>query len=221
MLEKMDAFFAVRLDGYDEHMRTTIEGAGEFYPYTASLLPKTRGASVLDLGCGTGLELEEYYRLNGAAAITGIDLSLEMLCALRKKFPGRELTLLHGSYFDLPLGSNRFDAAVSVESLHHFPAAQKLKLYRRVHAALKRNGWFILTDYFAESEALEKKYFADMERMRQEQGLSDGEFYHYDTPLTVAHERETLLQAGFSRVDILKSWGATYTLRAARAPASV
>ena len=49
-LERMDAFFAARVDGYDEHMRTTIEGAADFYAYTASLLPMGGGEKVLDLG---------------------------------------------------------------------------------------------------------------------------------------------------------------------------
>lgn len=57
MLEKMDAFFANRLAGYDEHMLTAIQGAEEFYPFTAALLPMEAGCEVLDLGCGTGLEL--------------------------------------------------------------------------------------------------------------------------------------------------------------------
>ena len=38
-LEKMDDFFAARIDGYDEHMKRDIEGASGFYAYTASLLP--------------------------------------------------------------------------------------------------------------------------------------------------------------------------------------
>ena len=42
------------------------------------------------------------------------------------------------------------------------------------------------------------------------------EFYHYDTPLTVEHEKEALLAAGFSDVKVLKNWGHTYTLRAIR-----
>ena len=57
MLETMENFFAARLQGYDEHMKTEIEGAKEFYCYTASLLPRQQGARILDLGCGTGLEL--------------------------------------------------------------------------------------------------------------------------------------------------------------------
>lgn len=39
MLEKMDEFFCRRLDGYEEHQLNAIEGAREFYPFTASLLP--------------------------------------------------------------------------------------------------------------------------------------------------------------------------------------
>ena len=39
-LEKMDDFFAARVDGYDDHMKTNIDGASDFYAYTASLLPK-------------------------------------------------------------------------------------------------------------------------------------------------------------------------------------
>ena len=54
-LEQMNDFFAARVDGYDEHMRTTIEGASDFYAYTASLLPAEPGVRVLHLGCGTGL----------------------------------------------------------------------------------------------------------------------------------------------------------------------
>ena len=63
-LEKMDDFFAARIDGYDEHMKRDIEGASGFYAYTASLLPSADGSRVLDLGCGTGLELEEYFAVN-------------------------------------------------------------------------------------------------------------------------------------------------------------
>ena len=86
MLEKMNDFFKNRLESYDEHMLTEIEGAKEFYPYTAALLPMKYGANVLDLGCGTGLELEYYFALNGKASVVGIDLSPDMLTVLKRKF---------------------------------------------------------------------------------------------------------------------------------------
>ena len=68
MLEKMGAFFDARLNGYEEHQLNCIEGAKEFYPYTASLLPMCENASILDLGCGTGLQLEGGCIINGAFA---------------------------------------------------------------------------------------------------------------------------------------------------------
>ena len=215
-LERMNDFFAARVDGYDEHMRTTIEGAPDFYAYTASLLPVAEGARVLDLGCGTGLELEEYFRLNPGADVTGIDLSEAMLKALKGKFPDWKIRLILGSYFDVPLGDKAFDAAVSVESLHHFPAKQKEALYRKLYASLKDNGFFVLTDYFAESEEMEEEYFRNLKQLKEEQGLPENEFFHYDTPLTVDHEIRVLRQAGFADVQVVKEWGTTLTVLAKR-----
>ena len=57
MLEKMGEFFDSRLDGYEEHQLKTIDSAQEFYPFTANCLPQAPGSGILDLGCGTGLEL--------------------------------------------------------------------------------------------------------------------------------------------------------------------
>ena len=215
-LEQMNDFFAARVEGYDEHMRTTIEGADDFYAYTASLLPAEKDACVLDLGCGTGLELEEYFRLNPDAAVTGIDLSDAMLNALKAKFPDRKLNLVQGSYFDVPFGENTYSAAVSVESLHHFTAEKKEGLYASLHASLKENGFFVLTDYFAESDEQETELFRNLKQLKQEQGLPEDVFFHYDTPLTVEHETQALERAGFSEVRAMKNWGHTFTLIARR-----
>ncbi len=214
MREKMDAFFEARLAGYDEHMLTEIEGAWEFYPETARQLPATPQARILDLGCGTGLELQFYFSHNPTAHVTGIDLSRAMLDALAKKFPENDLHLIQGSYFDLPLGQACYDAAVSVESLHHFTQAEKIPLYEKLHKALKPGGCFILTDYFAPSEEKEQLYRAIYLQLKTQEGLSDDTFYHYDTPLTVEHETQALYAAGFSKVEVLNHWGATYLLKA-------
>lgn len=213
MLEKMDAFFEARLDGYDAHMLQEIEGAKDFYPFTADCLPRG-DVHILDLGCGTGLELEYYFKQNPYAQVTGIDLSSGMLHALRAKFPDKKLKLICASYFSENLGENQFDAAVSVESLHHFTMEEKTTLYKKLFCSLKDEGYFILTDYFAPSDALEKEYRNEFLRLKSIQGLSDEEFYHYDTPLTVDHEIQALKCAGFRTVKVLNNWEATYTLKA-------
>ena len=216
MLEKMRDFFEARLDGYDEHMMTNIESATAFYPFTAKMLPAIANCHILDLGCGTGLELEAYYLLCPSAKVTGIDLSQGMLSALDQKFADKDITLIVGSYFDVPLGKNVFDAAVSVESLHHFTKEEKIPLYAKLHAALKEKGYFILTDYFSLSDEEEKMHRQSLIALKAEQGICDDEFYHYDTPLTVKHETEALLEGGFSNVKVLNHWGATYTLKAVK-----
>ena len=216
MLEKMSDFFEARLDGYDEHMMTAIESADEFYPFTARELPTAQDSHVIDLGCGTGLELGEYYTLNPSAKVTGIDLSQGMLAELKRKFADKDIMLICGSYFDLSLGEGTFDAAVSVESLHHFTKAEKLPLYAKLRTALKENGYFILTDYFASSDDEEIMHRQALNALKAEQGIDDDEFYHYDTPLTVQHETEALIEAGFSSVEVLNHWGATYTIKATK-----
>ena len=213
MLEEMAAFFEARLDGYDAHMLENIEGARAFYPFTAAQLPITPKARILDLGCGTGLELEYFLKRNPTARVTGIDLSRRMLDALRAKFPEHTLELICGSYFDTPL-DNGYDAAVSVESLHHFTQEEKAGLYQKLCDAIKPGGFFVLTDYFAQDEESEVSARRELERLKAQNGIGDGGFYHYDTPLTVEHEIQALLAGGFSEVEVLQSWGATSVLKA-------
>lgn len=212
--EEMGAFFDRRLDGYEAHQLSEIESAAEFYAFTAELLPKEAGARVLDLGCGTGLELDAYFRLNPGAAVTGVDLAPGMLRALGEKHPGRALTLIRGSYFDVPFGEEAFDAAVSVESLHHYSAEEKVPLYTRLRQALRRGGCFVLTDYFALSEEEETLRRAELLRLRREADVPADLIWHFDTPLTVEHEVAALFAAGFSAVRVLNHWGSTFTLRA-------
>ena len=214
VLERMDEFFDNRVKGYDEHMLTCIESAKEFYQYTADCLPKKNNAKILDLGCGTGLELESYFLLNPTAKITGIDLAPKMLDELRKKFKNKSLALILGSYFDVPLGDNIFDAAVSVESLHHFTKEKKIFLYKKIRKSLKSFGYFVLTDYFALSDKEEQQNMEEFLRLKKEQNIQDDGIYHYDIPLTVEHEKEALSIAGFSEVLVLKHWGPTFTLKA-------
>ncbi|MBM7686339.1 class I SAM-dependent methyltransferase [Defluviitalea raffinosedens] len=216
MLEKMGEFFDRRLDEYEDHQLNCIESAHEFYKYTAKCLPMECGCRIIDLGCGTGLELEEYFRLNPSAKVTGIDLAPGMLNRLREKFRDKDVNLILGSYFEVPFGIERFDAAVSVESLHHFTADEKRPLYEKLRKSLKPGGFFILTDYMILSDEEEAFYRKELLRLKAEEGIADNEFYHYDTPLTVDHEKECLLSAGFSSVEILNHWAETYTIKAIR-----
>lgn len=215
-LEPMGAFFARRLEGYDEHMLRDIAGAREFYPAAAALLPDFPGCRILDLGCGTGLELEFYFPRNPTARLTGIDLSPEMLEALRSKFPDRDLDLRLGSYLELSLGEAEYDASISVESLHHFTPETKRELYRRLRKALKPGGCFILADYFAADDAEEAALFRELQELKRQEGAAEDILVHFDTPLTREHELALLREAGFPDPELLGNWEATALIRAIR-----
>ena len=78
-LEEMDAFFTRRLDGYEAHM---LAHWADDYKNLADALPP--GAKrILDLGCGTGLELDEIFRRFPEMQVVGVDLSPAMLEKLR------------------------------------------------------------------------------------------------------------------------------------------
>ena len=215
MLEKMSDFFEARLQGYEEHMRNAIAFAADFYPETAKRLPLRDGMQLLDLGCGTGLELDEIYSLCDGVETTGIDLCLPMLDELKKKPYAKQLHLIHGSYFEEPFGQERFDVAVSVESLHHFTAERKFPLYQKLYAALKSGGVYVETDYAASDDAEEAFYFSEYERLSQ--GAEPG-FFHYDTPLTAEHTMDLLKKAGFESVSLAKKYENTALIVAKKKP---
>jgi tRNA (cmo5U34)-methyltransferase len=214
ILEPMGDFFDRRAADYEEHQIRFVDGGDRMYPFTASLLPDRPGAEILDLGCGSGLELDAYFPINPTAVVTGVDLSRELTDLLLKKHADRAVQVILGSYFDEEFGEGIYDAAVSVMSLHHFTAARKIPLYQKVKAALKPDGFFVLTDYFAPDEEWESRCFSEYERLKRESGLPDGVFYHYDTPLTLAHETDALLAAGFSEILPRAKWGNTVVLTA-------
>lgn len=53
--EEMSAFFSTRKDNYEEHMKKNW--AKDYRKFSEKLPPECR--HILDLGCGTGLELDE------------------------------------------------------------------------------------------------------------------------------------------------------------------
>jgi cyclopropane fatty-acyl-phospholipid synthase-like methyltransferase len=101
----------------------------------------TKGAPVLDLGCGTGRPIAEHLLACGLA-VTGVDQSPRMLALARTRLP--DATWVEARIEDLvPRGP--FAAAVAWDSLFHVPRAHHAGVFGRVRAALTRGGRFALT----------------------------------------------------------------------------
>lgn len=200
MLESMSDFFTARTEEYDEHMLTEVEGCKDGYIKMASLVPKDC-EKLLDLGCGTGLELDEIFRFCPRIKVTGIDITESMLNKLKEKHSDKDMTLVHGDYFTVPFGENEFDCAVSFQTMHHFSHEKKLGLYKKIYDSLSARGSYIECDYMVLTQDEEDHWFRENARLRKEQGIGEDEFYHYDTPCTVKNQIRLLKSAGFSSVE--------------------
>lgn len=198
-LERMDCFFEKRVEEYDEHMLCEVEGCKEGYIKMAQFIPEYTD-TLLDLGCGTGLELDEIFRMHPHVHVTGIDLTEAMLNKLRQKHPEKNMKLICGDYFRTDLGKDKFDCAISFQSLHHFTHEKKKELYKKIHSSLKEKGVYIECDYMVLTQQEEDLYFSENEKKRKAQGISDDVFCHYDTPCTIENQIMLLKKAGFRTV---------------------
>jgi 2-polyprenyl-3-methyl-5-hydroxy-6-metoxy-1,4-benzoquinol methylase len=120
-------------------MINNVNGCKEGYVKMAELIPEN-AAQLLDLGCGTGLELDEIFKIKPKIKVTGIDLTKAMLDKLKQKHPDKDLTLINESYFDYDFGIEKYDVVISFQTMHHFSHNDKIKLYSRVCHSL--NAYF-------------------------------------------------------------------------------
>lgn len=193
-LERMSDFFDRRIEGYDEHMLANGDSA---YRVLAEMLPENV-CKLLDLGCGTGLELNTLWRRLPDVRVTGVDLTQSMLDALHRKFDGRPFRTICGDYFQVDFGEQAWDAVLTFESLHHFPDEQKLPLYRKIRRSLRPGGVFLYGDYFASCDEEERLLAEECARKRALSGIPADAFVHFDVPLTLPHELQLLEQAGLA-----------------------
>ena len=204
VLEVMSVFFNNRAPIYEEKHLEHIGGM-ESKQILASFFPPHTKA-MIDLGIGTGLELEEIFKRFPGIAVTGLDVAENMLYLLQQKYPDRNVHLHCKSYLDYDFGNALYDVALSVMTLHHYNHKTKTDLYRRIHNSLNINGVYIECDYmlseheYEHPQEKEDFYFSEFERLKKEYCLSDHIEYHYDTPCTVSNQKKMLLDAGFTSV---------------------
>jgi len=207
--EEMAAFFARRLDRYEG---VHLGKWGELYAHISDFFDDGL-ESLLDIGCGTGLELEAMFRRFPGLRVTGIDLSADMLGKAREKFTGEQFQAIQADYFEYPFPAGAYDAALSFETLHHFTYEKKGTIYEKLYQALKPGGYYVECDYVACCQEEEDLCQERSRRAREKSGIPEGEFLHIDTPLTKAHQIELLESAGF-RVKVQYENSGTVLFRA-------
>lgn len=201
----MSAFFDERHETYDVVHTGHIGGGIESKRQIASLLP-AGAQTLLDLGVGTGLELEAIFERFPEIRVTGLDISPRMLDMLHQKYPNRHVETVLQSYLTHEYPESAYDAVVTVMTLHHYRYSVKLELYKKILSSLKPGGVYIECDYILADtgdeapEAVETRLFAEYDRLRAAEGIDDEREYHFDTPLTRSHQLSLYREAGFTGI---------------------
>jgi len=118
-----------------------IEGYLEKEILARFLFPQAR---ILDLGCGTGANLERLLRLKlPFAEYVGMDLTEEMLEIARRKADGlTNVKFFQGDIHNLPFAEEEFDLVISTWAFEHL--AQPERAAREALRVLKRGGRVVL-----------------------------------------------------------------------------
>lgn len=208
--EEMKTFFNTRAVIYDTQHIKNIDGGEKCYHEIAKHIP-SHTKTLLDLGCGTGLELESIFEEFPEIDVTGVDLADKMLEKLAAKYSKYSINLINSSYFTVDMGTEKYDAVISVMSFHHFTHLQKLDLYTDIFRCLKNDGVFIECDYMVGSNDsdIESHFLSEREKLLTDHNLTEN-LYHYDIPFTIKHEMSLLTESGFKSVE--KIWDIENTI---------
>ncbi len=113
-----------------------------------SLGPVTKGETVLDIGCGAGVDAFVAATMVGPEGrVIGIDLIPEMLSRARanlEKTSFKNVTFQEGSAEELPFPDRTFDVVISNGVFNL--VTDKVKALKEVFRVLKPSGRFLLAD---------------------------------------------------------------------------
>jgi ubiquinone/menaquinone biosynthesis C-methylase UbiE len=131
--DKIAAFYDLtfKLNGYGRSLDEYLE----MHP-----LPVSRGARILDAGCGTGLlTLALLRNLHFPVNITALDLSATSITAARKAVAEsdgrtRDVTFAEGNLLSLPFSDNSLDLVVTSGALEYVPLEEGMTELSRVLA---------------------------------------------------------------------------------------
>lgn len=143
----------IDLREYDARIRTFIPPYEQMLAIASTCLVATvpaRAPLVVDLGTGTGALAECCLAMKPSARMVGVDEDEEMLAAARKRLR-RGFTGVRGDFETVDLPSCH--AVTACLALHHIPTpARRLRLFRRIHRALRRDGVLIIADCYLASD---------------------------------------------------------------------
>ncbi|UCB43843.1 MAG: methyltransferase domain-containing protein [Dehalococcoidales bacterium] len=134
------AFFNGRVDIWDE---TVAEKDVTKLTRMATRLHLEPGATILDVGTGTGVFLP--YMLNligGDGRVVAIDIADQMLLRAKDKGFQGNISYIYADIMSLPLGDEIFDTVVCYSSFPHFQ--DRLQALQEAYRVIRRGGWLLI-----------------------------------------------------------------------------
>ena len=108
------------------------------------MAPSGQGMNILDVGCGTGVQLAHY--LDKGGELFGIDLSIQMLNVAKSNLKG-EAGLVNGDALQLPYQTATFDLVISSLFLHQLNAENRSIVLDEIMMVIKPGGQILLIDF--------------------------------------------------------------------------
>ncbi len=111
-----------------------------------TMFPAREGMDVLDVGCGTGIQLAGYQR--AGCRVSGIDASPAMLAVARRRL-GDKASLQLGDAIRLPYPDQAFDLVLASTVLHEMSPGARAAALGEIRRVLRPGGRVLLTDFEA------------------------------------------------------------------------
>ena len=108
------------------------------------MLPPRAGMDVLDVGCGTGIQLASYPE--AGCLVSGIDASPAMLNVARRRL-GQRADLRLGDAAHMPYPDGAFDLVLAATVLHEMPPEVRGTVLDEMKRVLRPDGRMLLIDF--------------------------------------------------------------------------
>jgi cyclopropane fatty-acyl-phospholipid synthase-like methyltransferase len=131
---------------YDERFKE-LENFEETAKQILETVGLSRGSTVIDIGCGTGLFV--LYAAKWCKNVHAVDVSEQMLdiCKTKAKQQGlNNIDYHHAGFLTYEHSDEPVDAVISTKALHHLPDFWKSAAILRIYKMLKPQGRFYLED---------------------------------------------------------------------------
>lgn len=196
--------------------KTTLEGnpiRGEQLDLLIFLLMQKLcpGATILDLGIGSGQIEEKLLARRPDVTVIGVDSSKAMLNLAKQRLDTARCRLIRYDLSDienLTIPVSPVQAVISVQTLHHLPHHKQREVYRFIHQQLEPGGLFLLMDRIKLPDEPLYAVCADMwdwleQRTDHPSGKRGEQFleglqYKDDHPASLEEHLDWLKESGFT-----------------------